>query len=81
MADYDPKSSDSMFSRILERMDTQDQTLGRIESSVTNHGLRLSAMEQWKAVTKAQTAMIAGAVSSTVAMGAWIAKSYFGGPR
>jgi hypothetical protein len=61
---YDAKSTDSMFSRILERLDTQDATLGRIEIAVDKTNGRVTALEKWRYV-------VAGGIVVVVTIVGW----------
>lgn len=73
---YDPRSPDAMFARILQRMDTQDLALGRIERGVEKTNGRVSALEKWRDVVTAKVAGIAATVSALVALLAWLAKNF-----
>jgi hypothetical protein len=44
--DYNPNSSDSMFARVLQRMDAQDNILEEIRSQVTRTNGRVTTLEQ-----------------------------------
>ena len=72
---YDPNSSDSMFSRLMERMDTTDTTLGRIEDRLENFieksEKRINSLENWRTDTKAKVALISFGVSALVAFVGW----------
>lgn len=65
---YDPNSADAMFARILQRMDAQDQTLGRIEGKVDKTNGRVNALERWRDVVSAKAAVI----SAGIALAAWL---------
>lgn len=43
--DYNPNSSDSMFARVLQRMDAQDRMLEEIRTQVTKTNGRVTALE------------------------------------
>ena len=43
--DYNPNSSDSMFARVLQRMDAQDKILEEIRSQVTKTNGRVNVLE------------------------------------
>jgi hypothetical protein len=45
---YNPNSSDSMFARVLQRMDAQDQILEEIRSQVTKTNGRVTVLEHEK---------------------------------
>lgn len=46
--DYNPNSTDSMFARVLQRMDAQDQILEEIRSQVTKTNGRVTVLEHEK---------------------------------
>lgn len=46
--DYNPNSSDSMFARVLQRMDAQDKILEEIRTQVTKTNGRVNVLEHDK---------------------------------
>lgn len=44
--DFNDRSPDAMFARILQRMDTQDEALARIESASTTTSSRIDTLER-----------------------------------
>lgn len=68
---YDQNSPDAMFSRILERMDRQDQSLGRIETAVNKTNGRVLSLERWRDIITAKVAMIAAGTSFIMGGIAW----------
>lgn len=70
---YDSNSSDAMFSRVLERLERQDASLARIEAGVAKTNGRVNALERWRDIITAKTAIIAGALSIAVS----VALQYF----
>lgn len=64
--DYNPHSHDSMFGRIMQRLDQQDATLTRIEAGVTKTNVRVDSLEKEKWVQRGFVA----AISLTMA-GIW----------
>ena len=46
--DYNPNSSDSMFARVLQRMDSQDKILEEIHNQVKKTNGRVTALERDK---------------------------------
>lgn len=60
--DYNPNSSDSMFARVLQRMDAQDQILEEIRSQVTKTNGRVTVLEHEKWYQRGIIAAITGAV-------------------
>lgn len=71
---YDPQSTDAMFSRIIQRLDAQDEILRRIEAQTVKTNGRVSSLERWRDVTMAKVAVMSAGVSSAVALGAWLIK-------
>ena len=64
-SDFNERSQDAMFARILQRMDTQDATLERIEKSSMVTSGRLDSLERdrWyqRGVSAALSVMAAAA--------------------
>lgn len=56
---YDPNSVDAMFSRIEQRLDSQDQVLARIEEQTTKTNGRVTALERDKWVQRGAVGVIA----------------------
>lgn len=73
---YDPQSMDAMFSRILQRMDTQDAILQRIDAGVTKTNGRVNALERWRDVITSRVALIASIVSGAVGVAGWLINIY-----
>jgi hypothetical protein len=72
---YDPNSTDSMLSKILERMDSQDVKLESIHKQTMLTNGRVSAVEVWKSQLNANITIIAGLFSAAVsAITAWAIK-------
>lgn len=69
---YDPNSIDAMFARILQRMDTQDEILGRIESQTTRTNGRVSKLEQWRTDIRARVAVISAGISGAIGLAGWL---------
>ena len=73
---YDPNSNDSMFSRVMGRLDNQDKTLETILKEVRSvskdHGDRLVRLETDGAVTRGQVAAVSGLVSAVVGVIGWL---------
>jgi hypothetical protein len=70
---YDPNSTDSMFSKVLSRLDEQDKVLAEIRTAVNLTNGRVRTLETWRAVIKGKVTLIAGGISSAVAALAWLA--------
>ena len=72
---YDANSTDSMLSRILERMDSQDAKLQVIHEQVVLTNGRVSMLEVWKDQLHGTITVVAGVFSAAVsAITAWIVK-------
>jgi len=67
---FNPNSSDAMFAKVLQRLDTQDETLQRIEQNTSSGlgslGNRVGALERERWYQRGITAAIA-----TVCIGIW----------
>lgn len=72
MSDYNPNSSDAVTSRLFERLDVQDAVLARIESAVNKTNGRVTALEKWRDVVTAKTAVISSVVSAVIGIVAWL---------
>jgi hypothetical protein len=83
MPEFNPNSSDAVFSRILQRLDEQDRhanevrveqigILNEIRAEVKKTNGRVSAIERWRAEIKGKTAVLATVVSGIVALSAWL---------
>lgn len=68
---YDPNSTDAMFSRVLQRLDTQDATLTEILAEVRKTNGRVKSLEEWRLVTKVKVATLSALVSAVVGVAAW----------
>ena len=72
---YDPNSTDSMLSRILERMDSQDAKLESIHEQVILTNGRVKLLEVWRDELKGKVTIIAGILSIGIsALTHWILK-------
>jgi hypothetical protein len=72
---YDPNSTDSMLSKILERMDSQDVKLESIHTQVKLTNGRVSKVEVWKDQLHGNITIVAGVFSAVVsALTAWFIK-------
>lgn len=65
---FDPHSTDSMFATLLARMDVQDKALERIETAVLKTNGRVTALERWRDIVTAKTAVIATGLSFVVTL-------------
>lgn len=74
---FDPNSTDSMFTKILTRLEAQDAILARIETrmdaglahlqaGVDKTNGRVNSLEKWRDVVTAKTALIASMLSAAV---------------
>jgi len=86
---YDPNSSDSMFSRVLTRLDEQDRNtsktnaeflliLNDIRSEARRTNGRVTKLETAQEVGKAKIAVLATAVSAAVGVAGWAANTLLG---
>jgi len=77
MSDFNEKSPDAMFARVLARLEEQDRSAGktnaefllvlqeiRTEARKTNG--RVTSLERWRDIVTAKTAVIAAALSFIV---------------
>jgi hypothetical protein len=71
MMSYDPHSEDSMFSKILTRLDTLNTKLDRIEDQTIKTNGRVTGIERWVDVVTAKVAVISAAVSFVMGGIAW----------
>lgn len=74
---YDPQSMDAMFSRIIQRLESQDVLLSRIDAGVAKTNGRVTALEKWRDVVTAKTALIASLVSGGVGVLVWAIGLFF----
>ena len=75
---YDPNSNDAMFSRLMNRLDSQDETLKQILAEVKRTNGRVTRLETDKAVGKGQMAVISVVVTGTLGAASWLASHLFG---
>lgn len=70
---YDPTSTDSMFTKIMERLDKQDRILERIESQTVKTNGRVTKLEeeQWK-----QRGVVAAVALGAMALWQWFLKHW-----
>lgn len=84
---HDPNSMDSMFTRILERLDAQDRMHlnGREEQGKQNKEIiqkldgmdaRTTLLEQRNLVRDTRTGMISGAAAMIVSVAVWIVEHF-----
>jgi hypothetical protein len=72
---YDPNSTDSMLSRILERMQAQDDKLQTILDQCVKTNGRVSKLEVWRDQLHGNITVVAGVFSAAVsAITAWVIK-------
>lgn len=69
---YDPNSNDSMLSRIMQRLDTQDETLKQILHEVKKTNGRVTAIETREEVARGKIAAISAVVSAVVGIASWL---------
>jgi hypothetical protein len=72
---YDPNSTDSMLSRILERMQAQDDKLQTILDQCVKTNGRVSKLEVWRDQLHGNITVVVGVFSTAVsAITAWVIK-------
>lgn len=69
---YDANSSDAMFSRVMNRLDTQDDTLKQILAEVRKTNGRVTRLETNEAVAKGKVAVVSALVSAVVGFAGWL---------
>lgn len=69
---YDPNSNDALFSRLMNRLDNQDQTLQQILTQVKLTNGRVTAIETREAVAKGKVAVVSALVSAVVGFMGWL---------
>ncbi len=72
---YDPNSHDSMLSRLMQRLDTQDETLKQILEQVKKTNGRVTAIETREEVARGKIAVISAFVSAIVGAIGWLLTS------
>ena len=83
MSDFNPNSSDSMFARVLERMDQSEQkvtatnaeflgVLREIRDEARRTNGRVGSLEAWRENVRGRVAVAASVVSGIVAVAAWV---------
>lgn len=72
---YDPNSTDSMLSMILQKIDGQQQKLDDIHQQVKITNGRVSTLEVWKDQLHGNITVAAGLFSAAIsAITAWVIK-------
>jgi len=71
MPDFNPNSYDANLARILQRMDRQDEILGRLDSHMETQSARLQSLEREKWM---QRGVVATVSALAAAAGTWLAK-------
>ena len=69
---YDPRSLDSMISKVISHLEQQDATLQRIEAGVAKTNGRVTVLEFWRAKVTAKTFAYASAVSTVIGLAGWV---------
>lgn len=73
---YDPQSHDSMFSRVLARMDEQNAKLSAILVQVEKTNGRVNRLEVWREVVTAKVALIAAGISGAASFLIWLVQHF-----
>ncbi len=69
--DYNPSSTDAMFSRLMARLDGQDKTLEEILREVRRTNGRVTKLETAKEVTAGRIALISFLATGFLGVVAW----------
>lgn len=70
--DFNPNSINATLSRIMAAQEEMNRKADRIIAQVERTNGRVTKLEIWKAIVGAQTALIASAVASVVAVVGWV---------
>lgn len=73
---YDSNSQDALFSRILTRLDQQDNTLATILAEVRKTNGRVTKIETERAVERGKLAVIAALISGAVGVAGWAISTF-----
>lgn len=73
---YDPNSQDSMFSRIMEKLDRIEAQTVKTNGRVTSNEAEIGQLKRDREVNKARTAGIAAGVSAVMGAIIWAAKTF-----
>lgn len=66
---FDPNSTDAMFAKVLAKLEEINEKTDRIEAQAIKTNGRVNGLERWRDIVTAKTAMIAGGLSTLVAVG------------
>jgi hypothetical protein len=88
MSEFNPNSTDAMFSKVLTRLDQQDEAnratsasfllvLSEIRDEAKKTNGRVTLLERWRENVTAKTAVIAAGLSFAVTLAVSIAIKYF----
>ncbi len=74
---YDPNSQDSVFTRIMEKLEKLDKQTDRIEHQVRLTNGRVTGLERWKDVITAKVAGVAAVTSVLIGGLAWVLERFW----
>jgi len=75
---FDPNSSTAMFATILEKLENIKQTAEETRAEVKKTNGRVTSLERWRDITKAQTGLIAVLVTTLTSTMVWLFKQFTG---
>lgn len=65
---FNPHSSDAMFATVLAKLEEQSEVLAAIHAEARKTNGRIGALERWRDIVTAKTAVIAALASFAVAV-------------
>ena len=74
---YDPNSVDSVFSKLITRLDNQDTVLAQILQEVKKTNGRVTRLETENAVTNGKIAVISSLVVGAAGAAGWAFTHFF----
>lgn len=73
---YDPNSTDSMLSRIMEKLEKLDAKTDRIEVQTNLTNGRVTSLERWKDIITAKAAVIAAVTAILIGLADWAVQRF-----
>lgn len=73
---YDPNSTDSMLSRIMEKLEKLDAKTDRIEVQTSLTNGRVTSLERWKDIITAKAAVIAAVTAILIGLADWAVQRF-----
>jgi hypothetical protein len=74
---YDPHSPDSMFTRIMEKLEDIDARTTRIETQVNLTNGRVGHLERWREMARAHIKAISAITSMVIGALIWAVEKVF----